>query len=262
MFAKRKPGYLSYAEDPKGFRSILSRYFPKSNSEYTSSSTSNKEGGKVGAMEEQQLKEQFIQSFSADPNVLGFSQYFCNSFTSSLSKEFNTLSSSILYHCLTNESPELISVYMYVLSGIQNVHFASSSRSPHIKNNLLDFIFNFWNMKMMLNYSLLSNHPSSPSSLLHLSFFESVKCFWESLFDSLQFSEKYLKEYLLSHSLPSTPSHSLSILFICYLIYYDIPIPSKSLFLSADSPVSLQQLVDIVPNPKSVYPIYAAFNQH
>lgn len=134
LFVKRKPGFLSYMDDPKGFRSILSRSFPKIFLETPSS--------QIGSS---LSRTHFVQAFSSDPNILAFVQHFCSSVDSlgllqsnPRALEFNSFCTSVLYECLSNGSPEMLSVYMELLSTVDRLAFGYPSLAV-------------WNLKLLFS---------------------------------------------------------------------------------------------------------------
>src|SRR5687768_6675652 len=80
IFVKRKTGFLSYNEDPKGFRTILSTTYPKNYSHLQSTlQTSNSISITATNERKQKNHKEFISSFSDGPTILSFTQLFCSS---------------------------------------------------------------------------------------------------------------------------------------------------------------------------------------
>jgi anaphase-promoting complex subunit 1 len=106
MFVKRKAGFLSYAEDPGGTRTILARAFPK----FSELSTPERR--------EQNL-EDFVSSFVDDPNLKAFVRHFCEMESDQQASAFFT---AVLYECLTREKSEVLSVYLRIWAMTRTPH--------------------------------------------------------------------------------------------------------------------------------------------
>jgi anaphase-promoting complex subunit 1 len=203
IFVKRKTGFQSYAYDPKGFQSILSRSFPKQ-SQFTERKHKN--------------NKEFIQSFSADPNVLAFAHHFCNDLSAAASSEepFGTsFATSVLYECLTHEKPEMLPIYLQL------------HRSQLDFGQLLTSHF-VWNFKLLLSYY---NNFQRSDPLLNASFLVGLKLKLESFFGELGLTSELpvlLKSYMKRSCLPKFEGKNatrMCIFFGCYLAYLGVPHP-------------------------------------
>lgn len=129
IYVKRKTGYLPYADDPHGVRSILARPFPKDGTERNSAAG---------------LQAEFVRAFSADPNVLAFVTHFCaragrvgnGSGSGGVGAPSYT---GLLYECLTRNKPEMLSVYMALSQIVRDLPHARSCEG-------------LWNLKLLFGY--------------------------------------------------------------------------------------------------------------
>ncbi len=202
IFVKRKTGFLSYNEDPKGFRSILSRSFPKPNQFIE---------------RKQKNKHEFIRSFSADPNVLAFAHHFCNDLNmdGDGQMELEVFSTTALYDCLTHEKPEILQTFLTIYHLLHHL--------PRLNSNVI------WNLRILWTF-YGSFFAKLKDPLLPLSLLEAVRTKIEMFFDNdLQLSTTFsglLADYVQQGKLPKLfTSHHDESLFGCYLNLMDIPTP-------------------------------------
>ncbi|KAK9828929.1 hypothetical protein WJX72_002853 [[Myrmecia] bisecta] len=133
LFVQRKSGALSYADDPSGVRSLLSRAFHKG------------AGSQQGSFDLVHL----CATFSASPFIMSFAQRFCQEASSktpagpnpsgpeaadaiteglpfvnsdaSPEEEFRTFCRGALYECITQEKPALLPSYLFLYCLLQGV---------------------------------------------------------------------------------------------------------------------------------------------
>ncbi|XP_030854571.1 anaphase-promoting complex subunit 1 [Strongylocentrotus purpuratus] len=129
LFVKPRAGHLSYAEDPKGYRSLLAQLLTH---ETSSHSTSD-------------LK--LIESFTSDPRILNFVKQFCwwNSDKPKNEDEKSLMMGSLLFESVTKEK-------LAVLPVLLEVH--QSLDQPLESLNASDL----WQLKLVLAY--YSHHPA------------------------------------------------------------------------------------------------------
>merc|ERR1719378_1923671 len=90
LYVKRKAGYLSYSEDPKGHRNLMARTF-------------------TGQSE----KLDTITSFSSSSKAALFAELFCSQ--EDQNDETDTdFFSSILFECVSKEKLEILQTYMTI----------------------------------------------------------------------------------------------------------------------------------------------------
>uniref|UniRef100_T1J8K9 Uncharacterized protein n=1 Tax=Strigamia maritima TaxID=126957 RepID=T1J8K9_STRMM len=123
LFVKQKAGYLSYVEDPRGFRSVLTQSLTKDN---------------VGNWS---TKPDAIEAFSKDPNVLNFTKYFLQDQTDVEDAHLKQILCNVLFECVTQEKLEFFSTYVSLLQTLREIESASSP-----SNNL-------WQIKLAVIFS-------------------------------------------------------------------------------------------------------------
>eukprot|EP00058_Branchiostoma_floridae_P024785 XP_002610275.1 hypothetical protein BRAFLDRAFT_92999 [Branchiostoma floridae] len=110
VYVKQRAGHMSFSDDPKGFRSLLAQSSIGGESRHHS----------VTAEE--------VKSFSSDPNVEAFADYFCTVKTDT-EKEQEKLScvASLLYECITQEKPDLVPTHLAAMQVVDSLQVCPSS---------------------------------------------------------------------------------------------------------------------------------------
>jgi anaphase-promoting complex subunit 1 len=194
LYVQRKTGFLPYAEDPWGDRSILSRSFPKASALGPASQASK--------LRNRKLQREFLQSFSADPNILAFANHFCSEWSgSSPSLSFFT---SVLYECLTHHKHEVLQHYLAIYQ------LASSLPQLHHSLNLVNF-------KTLLAF--YDHQNTAPQTLIQNPFLHSIRMKLDSILGHNEDLAPYIQSPI--HYLHTRRDSS----FPNYLIYHDIPSP-------------------------------------
>lgn len=88
IFVKKKAGYLSYSEDPKGYRNLLGRTFTN-----------------------QSEKLECVKAFTSAKNVILFEEIFCDHTDAVKKTEFF---SNILYECVHQEKMDALNHYLAI----------------------------------------------------------------------------------------------------------------------------------------------------
>uniref|UniRef100_A0A7M5XES7 Anaphase-promoting complex subunit 1 n=1 Tax=Clytia hemisphaerica TaxID=252671 RepID=A0A7M5XES7_9CNID len=121
IFVKKKAGYLSYAEDPKGFRNLLGRTFTN-----------------------QSEKLECVKAFSSATNVVLFEEMFCHSKDGD--KKYAELFSNILYECVRQEKLDVLNRYLAIEKIIRD-----------IENNRLS-VYDFQQLRLLFSYYNNTHH--------------------------------------------------------------------------------------------------------
>ena len=113
VYVKRKTGHISYAQDPRGLRSIIARSVPGLTD--------------LGAGRDEHSTAEFVQCFSEDPNMLAFARLFCSRMHddglgfapngashSSVSDEHVPFCTNVLHECLAHDKPEILATYLSI----------------------------------------------------------------------------------------------------------------------------------------------------
>ncbi|KAL8291339.1 hypothetical protein RQP46_002317 [Phenoliferia psychrophenolica] len=107
IYVKRRTGHLSYAQDPRGIRSI----FTRSKSETGSSVFDFGETAKMLAASATGLRD-FVAAFSDDPEAIAAVAHLCHPAGSKdPPTAFEAFSASVLLECLTRDKRDTIAVY-------------------------------------------------------------------------------------------------------------------------------------------------------
>ncbi|KAI9202790.1 uncharacterized protein BJ171DRAFT_443970 [Polychytrium aggregatum] len=114
LVVKRKIGQLGYLQDPKGVESFIGQMFPRHHSFLIKES-----------------HQDFIQSFSADPQILAFAEYFCglgsndrawqSNYSAPNPQRTRKFHASVLYECLAHDQPEMIQSFLEIYEGVRNL---------------------------------------------------------------------------------------------------------------------------------------------
>ncbi|KAL6526857.1 hypothetical protein OROGR_015947 [Orobanche gracilis] len=111
LYVKRKIGACSYADDPIGSQSLLSRAMHKMCSLTPKSCTSSAEG--------EFTVDQLVSTFSSDPSLIAFAQLFCDSFRGSRSElDFQEFCLQVLFECVSKDRPAMLQVYLSLYTTI------------------------------------------------------------------------------------------------------------------------------------------------
>lgn len=140
IYIKRKAAFMSYSQDAKGDKSILSRSIPKYSLAFNSTFKERK----------QKNNNDFIQAFSADPNIMSFMNYFCNDIGNgtALPATFSQFSTSVLYECLTHDKLEALTAYFVLYTLTLN----QKKRQNLLQNFelLLKFYSEYWKEQTLM----------------------------------------------------------------------------------------------------------------
>lgn len=225
IYVKRRIGFLSYLEDPKNYRSILSRSLSTMKHNYNPFNVLDSTNDTYTPSSHQRNESDAIGSFSTDSRILAFAQQFCGD-----EIESSSFFTTVLNECLTQEKPEMLQYYL------QLFQFAKQIQS----NFFLVDNQTIWNIKLLIDYytssDTLRGHSIEP--LVEQSFLESLRTRLERFFisesgiDSLR-----INNYLQTGLFPVNPNLSKSPMvqrstFGNYLTYFGVPSFSKLLQLA------------------------------
>lgn len=178
-------------------------------------------------------KEEFVKSFSADPQILAFAKYMCNiTAESDRSSRLASFCTSILHECLTADKPEAIQTYLSLYQGQETLQ-----ANPNV--------LTMWNIKLVLAYyeqaSLMIVHRGEDKheSLIREAFVESMRQEMNTLLRTtgqrhsrdhnaqlLASLNHYFKSFQFPASSSAADSRHLALVGL-YLIYNDVPGPDK-----------------------------------
>ncbi|BGP35109.1 Anaphase-promoting complex subunit 1 [Rhodotorula toruloides] len=133
LYVKRKTGHLSYAQDPRGIRSI----FTRSKSETGSSVFDFGQTAKMLSTSANGLRD-FVAAFSGDEEAVAATAALCLPKDANRTPtEFEAFSASVLLECLTKDKRDVAPIYRAIYSAITNLEAALDSPSPDLSSSAL-----------------------------------------------------------------------------------------------------------------------------
>ncbi|XP_075452467.1 anaphase-promoting complex subunit 1 [Ascaphus truei] len=203
LYVKLRAGQLSYKEDPMGWHSLLAQTVTRRNSEARS------------------FKPEAISSFTSDPALLSFAEYFCKPTTDMGQKqEILDLFSSILYECVTQENPEMLPAYIAIDQAVRRLVRRETCET-----------FELWQIKLVLEFfssrSLQERmrRNSNRGLFMNSEFLPVMKCTIDNTLDRwLQASgDVSLQSYLAGQPVEESQRSMLT----CFLVYHSVPAPEQ-----------------------------------
>jgi anaphase-promoting complex subunit 1 len=167
IFVKKKAGFYEHLE---GHRNTLS----------------TKEQNRLIGELIQKSREEFMQSFISDTNVLAFARHFCG-------ESSDPFYSTMLYECLSQEKPEMIQTYLFLHNTLKRFYQDLS-------------IADAWNVKIMIRYYREGKKEGKnygDSNLIRPTFLEMVRTCLDHKFDLLDFQSNILHKYYEDASFPN-----------------------------------------------------------
>uniref|UniRef100_A0A8C4LFD5 Anaphase promoting complex subunit 1 n=1 Tax=Equus asinus TaxID=9793 RepID=A0A8C4LFD5_EQUAS len=219
LYVKLRAGQLSYKEDPMGWQSLLAQTVANRNSEARA------------------FKPETISAFTSDPALLSFAEYFCKPTVNMGQKqEILDLFSSVLYECVTQETPEMLPAYIAMDQAIRRLGRREMSETSEL-----------WQIKLVLEFfssrshqERLQNHPKR-GLFMNSEFLPVVKCTIDNTLDQwLQAGGDACVHAYLSGQ-PSEESQ-LSML-ACFLVYYSVPAPRHLPSIGLEGSTSFAELL-------------------
>ncbi|KAB1256701.1 Anaphase-promoting complex subunit 1 [Camelus dromedarius] len=149
LYVKLRAGQLSYKEDPMGWQSLLAQ------------------------------TPETISAFTSDPALLSFAEYFCKPTVNMGQKqEILDLFSSVLYECVTQETPEMLPAYIAMDQAVRRLGRREMSETSEL-----------WQIKLVLEFfssrshqERLQNHPKR-GLFMSSEFLPVVKCTVDNTLD-------------------------------------------------------------------------------
>ncbi|XP_062934232.1 anaphase-promoting complex subunit 1 isoform X4 [Cynocephalus volans] len=219
LYVKLRAGQLSYKEDPMGWQSLLAQTVANRNSEARA------------------FKPETISAFTSDPALLSFAEYFCKPTVNMGQKqEILDLFSSVLYECVTQETPEMLPAYIAMDQAIRRLGRREMSETSEL-----------WQIKLVLEFfssrshqERLQNHPKR-GLFMNSEFLPVVKCTIDNTLDQwLQAGGDMCVHAYLSGQ-PSDESQ-LSML-ACFLVYHSVPAPRHLPSIGLEGSTSFAELL-------------------
>uniref|UniRef100_A0A8I3WC17 Anaphase-promoting complex subunit 1 n=1 Tax=Callithrix jacchus TaxID=9483 RepID=A0A8I3WC17_CALJA len=219
LYVKLRAGQLSYKEDPMGWQSLLAQTVANRNSEARA------------------FKPETISAFTSDPALLSFAEYFCKPTVNMGQKqEILDLFSSVLYECVTQETPEMLPAYIAMDQAIRRLGRREMSETSEL-----------WQIKLVLEFfssrshqERLQNHPKR-GLFMNSEFLPVVKCTIDNTLDQwLQAGgDMCVHAYLSGQPLEESQLSMLA----CFLVYHSVPAPRHLPPLGLEGSTSFAELL-------------------
>ncbi|KAL3687507.1 hypothetical protein R1sor_013816 [Riccia sorocarpa] len=279
LFVKRRVGACSYADDPIGCRSLLSRAFQKD-----SEAGRFETRGMTGDGLQMSKVDQLVSTFSGDPSMLAFAQLLSNfSRNSKVANEFEDFCLTALFECVSTDRPALLQTYLTLHTTVEALVARAASQGTSASCIFSDSL-SLFSLKVALSYceALKEDEGSSPGQepIIQHNFLaalakkvDDVLSFSAFLgVDTAQASEILVPDLVKYFNLAQWPTEAIAnpkgrvgqdvlmykTLFASYLCWYDIP-------STRVVQLAVQQLQKILPsfrthissNSESLLPVLA-----
>ncbi|EPS73838.1 hypothetical protein M569_00901, partial [Genlisea aurea] len=213
IYVKRKVGACSYADDPIGSQSLLSRAMHKLNSlSKTGLCDRALDSSSIG----EPKVEQLVSTFSSSPSLVAFAQLFCDSYQSSRQVvDILMFCRQVLFECVSKDRPAMLQVYLSLYAIVESM--ADFSTAPGDALSL-------WSLKMALAYKEgVSNGilRSWSGEMVQSAFLESLKKRVEEVVNGWWNSDD-LYAYAVSGNWAATCNRR-ALLLSWYLKWYCVP---------------------------------------
>ncbi|RAL51299.1 hypothetical protein DM860_010801 [Cuscuta australis] len=168
LYVKRKVGACSYADDPIGCQSLLSRAMHK-----VFGLTHLRAFGCSKSIADITL-DQLVSTFSSDPSLTAFAQLCCNpSWNSRYGIAFHEFCLQVLFECVSKDRPTLLQIYLSIYSTIESMAEQGTGGARNSGDSV-----SLLSLKLALAYgeSLLAKIlTSSSGGIMHTTFLGTVK---------------------------------------------------------------------------------------
>uniref|UniRef100_A0A8C6DUY4 Anaphase promoting complex subunit 1 n=1 Tax=Moschus moschiferus TaxID=68415 RepID=A0A8C6DUY4_MOSMO len=219
LYVKLRAGQLSYKEDPMGWQSLLAQTVANRNSEARA------------------FKPETISTFTSDPALLSFAEYFCKPTVNVGQKqELLDLFSSVLYECVTQETPEMLPAYIAMDQAVRRLGRREMSETSDL-----------WQIKLVLEFfssrshqERLQNQPKR-GLFMNSEFLPVVKCTIDNTLDQwLQAGgDRCVHAYLSGQPCEESQLSMLA----CFLVYHSVPAPQHLPSVGLEGSTSFAELL-------------------
>ncbi|XP_023412805.2 anaphase-promoting complex subunit 1 isoform X4 [Loxodonta africana] len=201
LYVKLRAGQLSYKEDPMGWQSLFAQTVANRNSEARA------------------FKPETISAFTSDPALLSFAEYFCKPTVNMGQKqEILDLFSSVLYECVTQETPEMLPAYIAMDQAIRRLGRKEMSETSEL-----------WQIRLVLEFFSSRSHQERLQNHLNRGLFMNseflpvVKCTIDNALDRWLQAEgdTCVQAYLSGQPFEESQLSMLA----CFLVYHSVPAP-------------------------------------
>nr|XP_022333509.1 anaphase-promoting complex subunit 1-like [Crassostrea virginica]XP_022333510.1 anaphase-promoting complex subunit 1-like [Crassostrea virginica] len=218
LFVKQRAGYLSYVLDPKGYRSVLAKSLTSDHSSHTS------------------VQPDVIKAFTTDPVISSMADYFLMGKDDCQRNRTLQKLSSILYSCVTQEKPEVISTHLTLDQVLNQSDFSLSHPGIRQLKNIFAYYYSPFNLRNSGN--------NSATQLLQMEFLLALKSQLEDKLDKWQEANmEAIVKYLQTNDIKQCNVVMLS----AYIAWYDIPTPEEISKIIVEGGPTLPGLCSILP---------------
>lgn len=219
LFVKQRAGYLSYVLDPKGYRSVLAKSLTSDHSSHTS------------------VQPDVIKAFTTDPVISSMANYFLMGKDDCQRNRTLQKLSSILYSCVTQEKPEVISTHLRLDQVLNQSNFSLTHLGIRQLKNILAYYnspFNLGKLEIV-----------SSTQLLQMEFLLALRSQLEDRLDRWQAANmEGIVKYLQTNVVESCDLVLLS----AYVTWYDIPTPEEISKIVVEGGPTLPVLCSTLPH--------------
>ncbi|KAH9317547.1 hypothetical protein KI387_019316, partial [Taxus chinensis] len=135
LYVKRKVGVCSYADDPTGCQSLLSRVMHKVSDRSKGLGSGTSLGKSCGPALSK--VDHLVSTFSADPSLLAFAQLCCDvTWNNRTENEFQEFCVQVLFECVSTDRPALLQTYLYLYTTVSSLSEYASSRGAICNDTL------------------------------------------------------------------------------------------------------------------------------
>lgn len=191
LFVKRRTGFLSYADDPQGYRNILAKTFSAQTDQI-----------------------EVVRSFSSDPNLIALVELFGDKDPSNEGeRRLCSFIASTLVETVTEEKPEVLQILLRMWQIVHNLEYEPDSGSV-------------WQMKLAVTFykkvfSRISTRMRR-KPLISGDFIEEYKFLLEESIDRLMNKNSILAKDCYS---AEEQKRKFCPAVCCFAVYHDVPLP-------------------------------------
>lgn len=190
LYVKLRAGHLPFKDDPQGWKSLVASNQPTF------------------------FKPQSVSTLTSDPALLSFAEFFCKTSAGTKHGEDTVaVFSTILYECVTQESPEMLPTYIDIEQAVRALQGGQLSQT-----------FPLWQMRLVLEFCerrVLDGAPNSPGALLSSEFLLVTKNKADRVMEQwMKDNRALLSSYLKGGDLLEKAQ---STMLACFLVYCSVP---------------------------------------
>ncbi|XP_035256642.1 anaphase-promoting complex subunit 1 isoform X2 [Anguilla anguilla] len=199
LYVKLRAGQLPYKDDPRGWKSLLAPNVHNRNPEVWT------------------FKPEAISTFTSDPALVSFAEYFCKP-AENMKHKGDTLAlfSAILYECVTQENPEMLPTYIAIDQAVKSL--AQGEMTETFALGQLGLVLDVCECRVLQERM---RRPEGRGLLLSSEFLPVMKCSVDNTLDRwLCDNSHVLRAYISGQAYTKDMETSM---LACFLVYHSIP---------------------------------------